>query len=353
MYDVVIVGGGPIGCKIGELLGKDFKVLIIDRKKEIGKPVHCTGLTSSRIFKLSGVSKDLVLNKIYRSFFYSPNETHFTLKPNKPFYVLDRELFDKELAEKAKENNVEIKMETEFKGFLRKEKNLIIKTSKKKFETKLLIGADGPNSTVAASVNLTQPNKLLVGIQETVKGSFDKNSCELWFGSKIVPGFFGWVVPINENWARIGVASLRKSGEYLENFIKKRVGLFAEKKDKVGGIIRTGLIKTSVSDNILLVGDAASQIKPFSGGGLIYGLIGSKLASEACKKALEEEKYDYLFLKKNYEEKWKGELKWSIIKGMILSNIVYNSPDWVLNYGFWFLKLSSGIIQSFLDPDFI
>ena len=67
MYDVVIVGAGPIGCKIGELLGKNHKVLILDKKSQIGRPVQCTGFNSEKIFELSGVSKKVALNRITKS----------------------------------------------------------------------------------------------------------------------------------------------------------------------------------------------------------------------------------------------------------------------------------------------
>ena len=353
MYDVVIVGAGPIGCKLGELLSSDFKILIIDRKGEVGKPVQCTGLTSSRIFELSQVSRDVVLNEIHRSIFYSPAGNKIILEPKEPFYVLDRELFDKELASKAEGSGAKIMMKTKFTNFSRKNGHMVVKAGNKNFETRLLVGADGPNSTVAISANLFQPKRVLVGFQETVRGVFERNSCELWFGSKIAPEFFAWVVPVNEEWARIGVASSKGAGYHLEKFIGKRVGNFSEKRERVGGLIRVGLIKSSVADNILLVGDAASQMKPFSGGGLIYGLIGVRFAAEACRKALVEERYDEDFLRINYEKKWKKRLGWPILKGLFLSSIIHNSNDWLLDAGFWFLGKFSPIIEKMLDPDFI
>ncbi|MEM5792764.1 MAG: NAD(P)/FAD-dependent oxidoreductase [Candidatus Aenigmatarchaeota archaeon] len=350
-YDVVIVGAGPIGCRVGELLGKNIRVLIIDRKKEIGKPVQCTGFNSGRIFELSGVSRKLAINKVSSARFISPGEADFELKPKEPFYVLDREMFDKEIANNAQKKGVEILLETTFKGFRRREKIIIVETDNGEFKTKFLIGADGPNSTVAKSSSLFQPEKILVGVQETVKGSYEKEVCELWFGSKISPGFFAWVVPENEEWARIGLATTKKGMYYLERFIEKRVG-DGIRKNKVAGLIRTGLIKRSVADNILLVGDAACQMKPFSGGGLIYGLIGAKIAAEACKVGLEKNRFDTKFLLENYEKKWKEKLSWPIKKGDWLSKIVYNSPDWLLDCGFWFADKFSGIIQK-LDPDFL
>jgi len=351
-YDVVIVGAGPMGCKVGELLGKNHEVLIIDKKSEIGKPVQCTGFNSKRIFELSGVPKKVVINKVTRSKFFSPNGTYMTLKSKIPFYVLDRELFDKELAKKSEKNNVEIKMRTEFKNFRREKDFLEIKTNKGNFRTNLLIGADGPSSTVARTANLPQPDNLLVGVQETIQEHFDLTCSELWFGSKVSPDFFGWVVPEGDDQARIGVASSWKSSNYYQKFVEKRIGKNIKTKDKVSGLIRFGLIKSSVADRVLLVGDAACQVKPFSGGGLIYGLIAAKIASKACEKSLKKEKYDYKFLKKNYEDKWKERLKWPILKGLCISRIIHSS-DWLLDFGFGVGKYLSPAVGELFDEDLL
>ena len=72
MYDVVIVGAGPVGCRVGELLGKKgLKVLVLEEHSEIGKPVQCAGLVSHRIFDLSGVSKDVVVNVVKKARIFS------------------------------------------------------------------------------------------------------------------------------------------------------------------------------------------------------------------------------------------------------------------------------------------
>jgi len=353
IYDLVIVGAGPVGCKVGELVGKDHNTLIIDKKKEIGKPVQCTGFVSNRILEFSDISEKVILNKVTRAKFFSPKGNSMTLKSKRPFYTLDRELFDKELADKAVENGVEIKLKNEFKNFEREKDHLIINTSEGKFKTNLLVGADGPNSTVARITKLPQPDNILAGVQETVKGSYDSDCSELWFGSKTCPDLFAWVAPESNEWARIGLATPQRAYHYLEKFIKKRTGAGSKTRNKVSGVIRYGLIEKSVEDRILLVGDAACQLKPFSGGGLLYGLIGAHEASKACNKALKEEKYSSEFLKKNYEDKWKEKLRWSIIKGLSLSRTIHSLSDWMLDTGFSVGKHVAPILEQVVDEDLL
>lgn len=351
-YDVVIIGAGPSGCKVGELLGKDYNILILEKKPEIGKPIQCTGFTSDRIFELSGVSKRVVLNKITKAGFFSPNCDSVTLKAKRPFYVLDRELFDKEIAKKAENNNTEIMMKTEFKDFTRENNFLRIKTNKGDFKTKLLIGADGPNSTVARISNLPLPDNIVIGVQETIRGSFNPDHAELWFGPSISPDFFGWVVPENDEWARVGIGSFKNSGYLLEKFINKRFDTSIKRKDKLAGVIRYGLIETSVADRVLLVGDAACQIKPLTGGGLVYGLMGAHTAADACRRSLEQERYDYEFLKENYDDKWKEKLKWPIIHLKLIRKMINIWPDFIFNLGTFLGKNIGFIIRQFPDEDF-
>ena len=62
-YNVIVIGGGPCGsvaAREAALCG--MKVLLLDRKKHIGRPVHCTGLLSTRALETTGVSTDSVMN---------------------------------------------------------------------------------------------------------------------------------------------------------------------------------------------------------------------------------------------------------------------------------------------------
>lgn len=334
IYDIIVVGAGPIGCKVGELTAKKgFKVLILEEHPEIGLPVQCSGLVSHRIFKLSGVSKKVIVNKVRKAKFYCSNN-HMELESKKNVYVVDREKFDKEIAAKCEDAGAKIKISTRFEDY-KKINNLIeVKTTKDNLQTKILIGADGPNSTVANVAGIKLPDNILIGIQVTVESHFDPNTVELWFGSKICPDFFGWVVPEKENFARVGLASSKKVAERFNNFIKIRLKNKTKFKNKLAGPIRYGLIESSVSNNVVLVGDAACHIKPFSGGGIIYGLIGTDFVADACIKALEREDYSLKFFKENYDDVWKNRLAGPIRKGLIMKDLIHSFSDRQLSFLF-------------------
>jgi len=355
MYDVAVVGAGAIGCRTAELISKKgFKVVILEEHPEIGKPVQCAGLVSHRIFELCGASDNIIVNVTKKARFYTPNEKFIELKSKKPVYVIDREKLDKELSVNAINAGVEIKRFTRFKNYKKMKDSIKIKTSNGVFESKFLIGADGPNSTVAHVSRIKLPKNVLAALQSTIKSEFETDTVELWFGSNVSPDFFGWVIPENEKWARVGLASKINALNHFKNFVKTRFNRDVEYKRSLAGVIRYGLIKTSVSDRVLLVGDAASQVKPFSGGGIIYGLISANIAANACTKSLKEGNYNKKFLKENYENVWKKKLLLPIKKGFMMNKVIHSFSDKQLNFLFSTIRKSKFTkLMEFTDMDLL
>lgn len=342
--DAVIVGAGPAGCKTAEMIAKSgYDVLVLEEHPEVGKPVQCTGLVSEKIGK---IPEEIIVNKIKKARFYSGGE-FFEVKSKKLVYVIDREKFDKYLARKAEEAGAKFKFRTRFLDF----KSGKVITTAGNFRTKLLVGADGPNSLVAKKSGIKLSDNILFAIQVCVESDFESDAVELWFGSDMAPGLFAWVVPESSSKARVGLMTNKNPNVYLEKFLKKRFGR-AEASNRIGDMIRYGLIKKSVSDNVLLVGDAACQIKPFSAGGLIYGQIGANHAGKACIKALKADNFSKKFLSKNYDKQWKKELVKPIRKGLFMKKVFSKIQD--KPFSFKLIK-SLGItkISDFMDMDFL
>lgn len=312
LHDVVIIGTGPAGCRTAEIVAKKgYNVLVLEEHPKIGKPVQCTGLVSK---KIGNIPKQIILNRINKAKFCCKN-SYFEIKSKERMLLLDRRKYDIFLAERARKAGAKIKLSTRFLDF----KNGIVYTNRGKFETKILVGADGPNSSVAKSAGIKLPNNLLFALQIRVKSHFDSKMAELHFGSDIAPGSFAWIVPESRNTARVGLMTTKNPNKYLDKFLKRfgKVRIF----NMTGDIIRYGLIEESVTNNILLVGDSACQLKSFSAGGLVYNKICAKIAGDAIIRSLEQNDFSKEFLLENYDKKWKEKIAWPIHQGMFFKHI--------------------------------
>ncbi|UCE13705.1 MAG: NAD(P)/FAD-dependent oxidoreductase, partial [Candidatus Heimdallarchaeota archaeon] len=192
----------------------------------------------------------------------------------------------------------------------------------KVWKSKLLISAEGVHARLAASLGLPFPDKnwLFPAIQMTFEGvtDFDKDCVELFFGRNYAPGFFGWLIPVNEELVRAGVAIGRvfngKTRLFMKRFLKKHPHLRQRfKKAKIretyGGLVPgTGPIKKTYLDRFMVIGDAAGQSKATTGGGVNIGGYCGRLAGIMAGKIISEKLSTYRGCL-DYQRKWQAQFE--------------------------------------------
>ncbi|MBW2987622.1 NAD(P)/FAD-dependent oxidoreductase [Candidatus Woesearchaeota archaeon] len=295
--DISIIGGGPIGCYLGFLLAKQKtknskidSITIFEEHKDIGKPVQCTGIISKNLFDIipKKHAAKFIINEIKGTIIHSRNEK-LELRTNKvQAVVVDRTKMDNWFAEQARKAGVKIRTNHKLKTIKEiKGKNKIKNKSRNNYalflenngkmiphNTDIIIGADGPQSTVAKNTGLWQDRKFLVGIQARVKGNFDPTVCQLFLGT-VCPDFFAWIVPESSNIARIGLATKKNPNARFKRFLRQ-----LSKKIKIiemqGGLIPLYENIKVQKNNVFLVGDAALQVKQTTGGGIVMGLLAAE-----------------------------------------------------------------------------
>ena len=362
-YDVVVVGAGPVGSTAARYAALNgAKVLLLEEHPSIGSPVGCTGLLSTRAVAECELkpSDEFVFNSVRGAFVHAPDGQHLPIDGRQTkAYVVSRKNFDRALAVMAVEEGVELSLRTRAVGF-EKENPEAGKGGKKSSPAKLrvikngrleticasvVIGADGVKSRIASYAGLEKPARVLPGIQiEAPYASDDSDFVELFPGSS-APGFFAWTVPVDEKISRIGLALepglAWKNGQeessplsYLEKFLHSNPHVKSRYSggmlDFVVGGIPIGPPEKTVSDGVMLVGDAAGQAKPTSGGGVYTGAFAAKIAGKVAADAALEGDTSAKRLSE-YDQLWRKGLGKELEIGMKIHDYMGKLEDRQLN----------------------
>ena len=305
-FDLAIIGAGLGGNYLSYLLSKTtLKIAIIEEHKEIGLPFQCAGIVSQKLSKLINLPKNIILNRVKVAKIVAPSGKFIKLSGNEQPFIIDRVALDRFFYDNVKDNdNITYFLGEKFKSFKyivdNQQKFVLMKTSKRKLRAKILIGCDGPLSLVARSFGIK--NKLLYGTQIRVKSSFNQNEAVMFFDPRWKE-LFGWIVPEgSNNIYRIGLASSKNININFKNFLNKLCINSVQKIDQQGGLIPSGVMNKLAFDNVLLLGDAAGQVKATTGGGIIMLLIAAKYASYCVQKCFDLDDYSKKSIKKYYEK---------------------------------------------------
>ncbi len=319
IYDLIIVGAGPIGTFIGgKIAFKGYHVAIFEEHPDIGNPSHCSGLFSTHIFEIVG--KIGILHGAKYATIHAPNGSILKIGDGRiRGYVADRVKFDRELAKRAIERGAEIHL----KERVKKISYPSISTSKGEYRGRIIVGADGINSVVRKSMGIRSPR--IIGAAQVI-AKYDVSEGEnvdIYLGSKIAPGFFAWKIPLFDDLVKIGLASYGNSWIFLKKLLKN---IDAKALSISGGGIPIGTVSRSYQKGMLIVGDAAGHVKATSGGGIYPGLMASKCAIETIIRALEAGDFSAEMLS-SYEACWKNGIGKELRQALYLHRIYRKIRD--------------------------
>ncbi len=345
MYDVIIVGGGPIGSYTAcQLADQGFEVSLFEEDDEVGKNVICTGVIGTEAFKQFDLPRTAILSRIKSIVFFSPSFLTLDYSTSDNFaYVVDRHIFDSKILGLAREKGVEVhldrqvrrtKIEDNFGEVEIYDEDSLVK----KLRAKVLVLATGIKYQLHKSLGLKPPPAFLQGLQVETEIK-DLSSTEIYVGRGVCPGSFAWAVPLNHQRARIGLLTEKRGIFYLDNFLKSRFkDRINEQDPKISQkSIAHGPVPRSVSDRVLAVGEAAGQVKTTTGGGIYYGLLGSEIAAEILKQSFHKGDLSLRQLIK-YENLWKRKLGGELRAGLWARKIMGKLSDQQIDRIFKFLR---------------
>ena len=339
--DVLVVGAGPAGSTAAErLAGLGHTVLVIEEHGRVGYPVQCAGLVSRRVLDLAKTPQ-VVRRPVHGASVFSPNLKSISFRAPEPrAFVIDRAGLDIALADRAAKAGAVFETETRFDGLMGTPNGTVRArvtrqgTSLGEIEAKLIVGADGVASAVARAFRLRRPVEILPAFEaEFPESPGDPDLVEVYVGNTISPGLFGWWIPDGAGGARVGVAasangtSARVYYEHLLTHIGRRFG--QPLRNATGYLVSgipIGTVPRISGPRVVLVGDAAAQAKPLSGGGIFTGMRAAALASEVVHAALVDDDLSAARLSR-YDEAWRREFGDEFDKAQYLRRLFLKFTD--------------------------
>lgn len=318
LQDAVIVGGGPAGsCTAWELAKRGLIVSVLEEHALVGAPSHCAGHLSIRSLKKLGLyplPEGIVDNLFSGANFYSPKGTKFSVHLNKAVTcAVDRELFDRYLMQKAEGAGAQYRLSSKVHSLSMKDgfvNGVILSQNDKAGEevsAKIIVDAEGISSRLIKQTGISgfNPQKLVYAVEAEVDGVTDveEHSVEIYLGSQYAPGFYAWLIPKLDGTAKIGLAVKKGNPkEHLQRLMQRHPG--ASRHLRTAKITRMsfhavtlgGPIARPYSNGFLAVGDCASQVKPTTGGGVVFSVTCAKIAAEVAAEAITRNDFSSSFL---------------------------------------------------------
>jgi len=345
--DAAIVGCGVSGATAALALAREnVSVSVFEEHPKIGVPSHCSGHVGIIAFNRFSprIPTRIIENEILGAVLQSPNGKTLTLNRPKPVtWVLNRSEFDRHLASLAEREGADIRLNSRVVSYDRSEDgriNLRVKNGNEhQVKCKVLIDASGSAASISRYAGLRKlgrgiwVNSAQFSVDKPV--DIDEDFVEVYFGQGFAPGFFGWIIPRRDGTAKVGIAAGARANvrECFDRFIHKHptVSLKLRRAKPItpptfhpipvgGGANRT------YTDNMMTVGDAASQVKPTTGGGIVFGLACGRIAGETAARAIGDQDLSAARLRE-YETSWRELIGFDLRTMSYLRRLMYRIPD--------------------------
>ena len=313
MYDVIVVGAGPAGCRTAaRLAGAGHHTLVLERHAGAGERVCCTGILGAECVNTYHFPEAVRLHAASSARLISPNGAAIHIsRDSVQAYVIDRAAGDAWLATQAAAAGAEFAYRADVNDVRVTADGVSLTCADgTEYRGRAAVIASGYGRGFTERIGLGRCPDAVMGVQVEAPVTGVKE-VEVHFGSAFAPGFFAWVVPLSADRARIGLIARRDVKRCLADFLAyiKLEGRLAGAPTpaRYGGIPMRPL-KQSYAPRLLAVGDAAGQAKPLTGGGVYYALLAADIAADVLDESLRRDDLSAVALAA-YQRGWQRLLK--------------------------------------------
>jgi geranylgeranyl reductase family protein len=343
MYDFVVVGAGPAGARFARSAAERGRDVLVLEQGEIGLPLACSGHVSLDVWEYVPDADRAALfqNDVYGARFHVGGPE----SAGEPFYkrevisnAVDRVGLDRALARAASEAGADVRDGHTVTDVEERRDRVVVTASGPDgvadHEARMVVGADGPRSRVREACGLPEPREFLHGVL-----GFDETPDHADYVDVhlTVPRFFAWRIPRGDGGVEYGLAA--RPGDDVSGRFDRLCEEYGVTLDRrCSGLIPIGPPRRVTGRRSLLVGDAAGQTKPFTGGGILYGMRAADHAARTVDPTAPGTLGDY-------ERAWRSELRTEIRLGHAV-RAAYSLPEPLQRAG---LRALSGEIAVHMD----
>ncbi len=358
MCDIIVVGGGPIGCYLArELAHRGYRVTVLEEHPVVGDPVHCTGIISLEAFDRFGLNRAAIAAALDRVRVVSTSGLSFTVAPTESrAVVVDRVRFDQALSQEAMDAGAEVFPGTRVTRVAVGEDGVVAEgqrdTESVRFRGSLLVLATGVDQTLSRPLGLARTRAGWLSGAQLTSEMRTAADAEVHLGRTVAPGGFAWMVPSGGDTCRVGMLTRDHPRPRLEAFAEtlRNRGMIGDHGRAICRPVPCGPRLPSFADRVLAVGDAAGQVKTTTGGGIYFGLIGADAAVETIHRAFAKGDMNAVALAE-YERTWTASLSAEQRLGRKLRNYLHSLRDRDVDTLFRFL-MATRVVDGLGELDF-
>jgi len=330
-YDLIVVGAGPAGSvAAAAAAAQGLDVLLLEKRQEIGAPVRCAeGITHRALVEFLPPAAAWISAEVGAAAItvveHGRERTWAPAAPERADssvgYVLERRVFDRVLAERAAQAGARVLVKTAAVGLLREDDRVVgVRLAgpwgAREIASRVVVGADGVESRVGfwAGLDTTLPAADLMSCAQFLMAGvdIDPHCTGYYLDPDLAPGGYIWIFPKGDGRANVGLGvqgdiTSAPPLELLTRFVEAHP--FLSRGSVVtliaGGVPVAMPPAALVTAGCLLVGDAARQVDPLTGGGIANGMAAGRLAAGVIAAALRAGDVSRAALLP-YEQAWAG-----------------------------------------------
>ena len=315
LHDIIIIGAGPSGSYIAQRLSHlGYSVVVVEKNVRLGDDICCTGILSQECLRAFALDNGLVLRQASSAKFLSPSGKCLRLCRKSPVAaIVDRARLDVSLARQAEASGAHYLFGARVSDILPQPDAAEVRIDGQHQETvlkaKAAIITTGFGSILPAKLGLGEIKQFVLGAQAQVEIN-GVDEVEVYFDQSLAPGGFAWLVPTVDGKGLAGLLTRNQADFHLKNLLNALSGqgkIASGRVEPSYDIIPLRPLPKTYADRVLVVGEAAGQVKPTTGGGIYYGLLCADIAAEVLHQAFLADDFSAAVLSA-YEKKWRAKL---------------------------------------------